>query len=163
MASRGSQPSDIKSTEGSRRPDGFIAETLPHRGVTSGGEATRGLNPAAPNLALSDVKKVFVDCNDPSVREALVRDLSARGRLLSVERRDDADAALQASVNKAAGADEKRVAVSARLVGPTGNTLWRTNRRGPPDRYRGSPKEVASRVVQDLINAMSSAHPKPPL
>jgi hypothetical protein len=163
MASAGPQPSDNKSAEGSRRPDGFIAETLPRRSVTSEGESTRGLEPAAPTRTLSEVKKVFIDCDDPSVREALVRDLSARGRLLSVERRDDADAALQASVKKTAGVDEKRVAVSARLVGPTGKTLWRTNRRGPPDRYRGSPEEVASRVVQDLMNAISTAHPKPPV
>ncbi len=163
MASGGPQPSNTKSAEGSRRPDGFIAETLPRRSATSEGESTRGLEPAAPTLTLSEVKKVFIDCDDPSVREALVRDLGARGRLLSVERRDDADAALQASVNKTAGVGEKRVAVSARLVGPTGRTLWRTNRRGPPDRYRGSPEEIASRVVQDLMNAISSAHPKPPL
>ncbi len=161
MASSESQTRDTKRTEGSRRPDGFIAETLPRRGVTSGGEATRGLNPAAPTLTLSEVKKVFLECDNSRVREALIRELNNTGRLVNVEKREDADAALQASVNKAAGADETRVAVSARLVGPTGSILWRTNRRGPTDRYRGSSEEVAARLVRDLMNAVSPpAHRK---
>jgi hypothetical protein len=159
MTSSGSQPPDTKSAKGSRRPEGFIAETLPRRGVTSGGEATRGLDPAAPTLAVSDIKKVFVACGDPRVREALVRDLNASGRLLSVEKQDDADAALQASVKKTAGDNEKQVTLSARLVGPTGTTLWRTSR--PANRYRGSSDEVAARVVEDLMNAVRSARRKP--
>ncbi|MGH9364413.1 MAG: hypothetical protein ACRD1B_03990 [Thermoanaerobaculia bacterium] len=148
--------SNTVASDDGRRPEAVIAEQLPRRGATSETEGTRALQPASPALTLSSIRKVFVDCPDPSVREALVRELQASGRFSVVEKQDVADAVLQVFAIRAIGEDKKRVTAALRMIGVSGDTLWPGGRKGPAKQFRGSPNEMANRAVRDLLTAVES-------
>jgi hypothetical protein len=111
-------------------------------------DLTRSGN-VAPNLKLSDVKKVYVEIRGDAtngLRENLIESLNSSGVVTVASTTDEADAALKIAVSQ--------TGASARLVNARGTVLWP---KAGARRYSGDANKVVSEITQDLLSEIRLA------
>jgi hypothetical protein len=111
-------------------------------------DLTRSGN-VAPNLKLSDVKKVYVEIRGDAtngLRENLIESLNSSGVVTVANSTDEADAALKIVVSE--------TGASARLVNARGTVLWP---KAGARRYSGDAPKVVSEITQDLLSEIRLA------
>jgi hypothetical protein len=111
-------------------------------------DLTRSGN-VAPNLKLSDVKKVYVEIRGDAtngLRENLIESLNSSGVVTVANSTDEADAALKIAVSE--------TGASARLVNARGTVLWP---KAGARRYSGDAPKVVSEITQDLLSEIRLA------
>jgi hypothetical protein len=111
-------------------------------------DLTRSGN-VAPNLKLSDVKKVYVEIRGDAtngLRENLIESLNSSGVVTAASTTDEADAALRIAVSE--------TGASARLVNARGTVLWP---KAGARRYSGDAPKVVSEITQDLLSEIRLA------
>jgi hypothetical protein len=136
-------------------------QPLPNENAPTGSERNRTTRPEddtrgpedRPSAAtLVEVKKIYVELRGDaalsgSVREKMITSLSAGGRFVAAESKDEADALLRVTVEGVAGAAGK-FSLRAELINVRGKIIWASNRAGET----GSIEIVAGSVIEGLLD-----------
>ena len=131
------------------------AYTPPSTDAPAGDEevtgATRSGN-ATANLALKDVKKIYIDVRGDALRNNVVESLNSSGFVSATTNADEADASLKIVVSQTtAGAQQ----IEARLVNARGTVLW--PKAGGTRRYSGENQKAVSEIIRDLLSEIRLA------
>ena len=108
---------------------------------------------------LSAVKKVYIqvggdEISSHSLRETLSEKLISGNRIIVVGNQDEADALLEISVMKSAGAEPDTIRVVVQLINARGEVIWpNANSR----KYKGSTFDVSSKIVKGLTAAIQES------
>ncbi len=126
----------------------------PERIPTTEPKETRGPRSGTEKFATTilEVKKIYVELRGDAtlsgnVREKLIAKLSAGGRFVAVESKDEADARMRVTVKGVAG-EAGKFSLRAELINADGDIIWTSNRAGE----KGSIEIVAEGVIEGLLD-----------
>ena len=138
-----------------QRPDTGI----PEEAAAEVGTETRSLKGRPIAVPLPSVKKIYVETVgdenlSQKLRKMLGERLVASNRIILAGNRDDADALLEVSIAKDAGAEPETIHVIVELINARGDVIWPEN---SSRKYQGSGYDVSARIVKDLLATIQNS------
>ena len=129
----------------------------PQETGTEASQETRSLKAPLAVVPLSAVKKIYVevlgdDISKQSMRKALVEGFGKR--IIIASNRNEADALLEVSITKPAGAEPHTIDVVVELLNARGDVIWPNT---SSKNYQGSARAVTNKIVRDLLADMKKS------